>query len=490
MPGTTFCPVCGSRVADQSADAAQAVDSYWADAAGQTVDGGHAVDSHWGDGVDRSVDADGVSGMADPTPDGYPQPVQPSFQPEPQLDQTQFRPQVTPSQLEPVPDAAPTPTPPRPAKKRSSTRTAIVFVVAAVIAAGGGFAGYSWWQQAQHQQMLDQTTSAVKKVVDEQYGKKFEGFVPNNYVNPSDYKVKSVKVDNIMESSGLVSGSAKVVTKNRSFRSSMNFTFNGSRNSDGSVSNVSLDLEDKSTEPVRGIDYDEQNGLKDLDPELSGDSCTVRRDIPGGAPWYYDSSYHQEYEYSFDEDDGWGLMSSDKCDDEGDSNPMQDISGTYEDAGGASTPDIYLKISNYNEDEQTISVELGTDFSLSTKHMSGNMVFRKDDIKLEPVDDDSEFMCFRIGEGGGLVTGPEEINGARGATAALWFVLNPTSSGGINVFKGDDCGLSVYTGTTRRGRFGVLDVTTKVNGGMMSHLSEFSESSFSSDPSTPQFVKQ
>lgn len=336
--------------------------------------------------------------------------------------------------------------------------------------------------------MVDQTTAAVEKTVDEQYGASFGGFVPNNYVNPSTYKVKSVTVSSVTENNGLVSGSAEAVTANRSFRSTMDFTFTGVKDSGGTVSNVTLKLNDKSTEPKRGIDFDEENGLTDLDPELDGSSCTVKQEIPGGAPWYYDPSYHQEYSYYFEDDEGWCLSDSGRYDDDGDSDPMLDISGTYEDSGGAATPDIYLKISNYDEDEGTISVELSTDYSLSRKKLSGRMLFRKDDIELEDIDD-SGYKGFRIGGGGGLVTSSEEITGAESGDAALVFVLNPSSPGGINVYRGDDQGLSVQTGYGKAGRY-TLPVMTGVTGGMMSGLSEFSAWSFENNVPTPQFVKE
>ena len=268
----------------------------------------------------------------------------------------------------------------------------------------------------------------------------------------------------------------------------MDFTFTGVKDSGGTVSNVTLKLNDKSTEPKRGIDFDEENGLTDLDPELDGSSCTVKQEIPGGAPWYYDPSYHQEYSYYFEDDEGWCLSDSGRYDDDGDSDPMLDISGTYEDSGGAATPDIYLKISNYDEDEGTISVELSTDYSLSRKKLSGRMLFRKDDIELEDIDD-SGYKGFRIGGGGGLVTSSEEITGAESGDAALVFVLNPSSPGGINVYRGDDQGLSVQTGYGKAGRY-TLPVMTGVTGGMMSGLSEFSAWSFENNVPTPQFVKE
>lgn len=217
-------------------------------------------------------------------------------------------------------------------------------------------------------------------------------------------------------------------------------------------------------------------------------SCTVKQEIPGGAPWYYDPSYHQEYSYYFEDDEGWCLSDSGRYDDDGDSDPMLDISGTYEDSGGAATPDIYLKISNYDEDEGTISVELSTDYSLSRKKLSGRMLFRKDDIELEDIDD-SGYKGFRIGGGGGLVTSAEEITGAEAGDAALVFVLNPSSPGGINVYRGDDQGLSVQTGYGKAGRY-TLPVMTGVTGGMMSGLSEFSAWSFENNMPTPQFVKE
>ena len=290
------------------------------------------------------------------------------------------------------------------------------------------------------------------------------------------------------ESNGLVNGSAQVVTENRSFRSTIDLTFTGLKGSGGVVSNVSLKSNKVSTEPTRGIDFDEENGLTDLDPELDGSSCTVKQEIPGGAPWYYDPSYHQEYSYYFEDDEGWSLSDSGRYDDDGDSDPMLDISGTYEDSGGADTPDIYLKISNYDEDEGTISVELSTDYSLSRKKLSGRMLFRKDDIELGDIDD-SGYKGFRIGGGGGLVTSCEEITGAESGDAALVFVLNPSSPGGINVYRGDDQGLSVQTGYGKAGRY-TLPVMTGVTGGMMSGLSEFSTWSFENNTPTPQFVKE
>lgn len=183
---------------------------------------------------------------------------------------------VQPQQFQP--DSAPAPMQMAPAKKpRRGKRVAVGLAIAvAVIAVGvGGFAGFSFWRKAQHQKMVDQTTAAVEKTVDEQYGESFGGFVPNNYVNPSTYKVKSVKLSNVTENNGLVSGSAEAVTANRSFRSTMNFTFTGVKGSGDAVSNVTLKLNDKSTEPKRGVDFDEENGLTDLDPELDGSSCTV-----------------------------------------------------------------------------------------------------------------------------------------------------------------------------------------------------------------------
>ena len=522
VPGASFCPVCGSQVASQADKAGVIVDT------GRAFETDPAADADQIFGADRDAGAGRVGGPSGTVAD-VSQPAvassagadagQPAFASSAGADAGQpavassagatgySAPQVQPGYLQSDVSSqfgdpyqserqqssvapAPSPVSASPAKKRGSKKKLVACLVAAVIAVGGGIAGFTCWQQTQHQEMVDRTTAAVKKVVDDRYGTSFEGFVPNNYVTPSPYKVKSVKVDNVMEANGLVSGTAKVVTENRSFRSSMALTFNGSKGSDGTVSNVSLKLEKKSTEPTRGIDFDEQNGLKDLDPELDGDSCTVKQEIPGGAPWYYDASYHEEYDYSFDEDDGWSLEDSGRYSDDGDADPMLDISGTYEDAGGASTPDIYLKVSNYNEDEQTVSVELGTDYSLSSKHMSGHMVFKKDDVKLEEVDEGSQFKCFRIGDGGGAVTSPEEITGADGGSAALWFVLNPTVPGGINVFKGDDNGLYVDTGYVKRGRFGTIPVSTKVNGGMMAHLSKFSEYSFANNPPAPQFTKQ
>lgn len=109
------------------------------------------------------------------------------------------------------PDSAPAPMPMTPAKKpRRGKRVAVGLAIAvAVVAVGiGGFVGFSFWQKAQHQKMVDQTTTAVEKTVDEQYGESFGGFVPSDYVNSSAYKVKSVKVDNVTESNGLVNGSA------------------------------------------------------------------------------------------------------------------------------------------------------------------------------------------------------------------------------------------------------------------------------------------
>ena len=442
VPGTTFCPICGARVMDQGFDEPM---SNTADHAQQ----------YW----DQS--------QAQPEQQYWAQPQQ--FQP----------------------DSAPAPMSMAPAKKpRRGKRVAAGLAIAVVVIAVGvgGFAGFSFWQKAQHQKMVDQTTAAVEKTVDEQYGESFGGFVPNNYVNPSTYKVKSVKVSSVTENNGLVSGSAEAVTANRSFRSTMDFTFTGVKDSGGTVSNVTLKLNDKSTEPKRGIDFDEENGLTDLDPELDGSSCTVKQEIPGGAPWYYDPSYHQEYSYYFEDDEGWCLSDSGRYDDDGDSDPMLDISGTYEDSGGAATPDIYLKISNYDEDEGTISVELSTDYSLSRKKLSGRMLFRKDDIELEDIDD-SGYKGFRIGGGGGLVTSAEEITGAEAGDAALVFVLNPSSPGGINVYRGDDQGLSVQTGYGKAGRY-TLPVMTGVTGGMMSGLSEFSAWSFENNTLTPQFVKE
>lgn len=408
-------------------------------------------------------------------------------------DQSQAQPEqqywAQPQQFQP--DSAPTPMSMAPAKKpRRGKRVAagLVIAVVVIVMGIGGFVGFSFWQKAQHQKMVDQTTAAVKKTVDEQYGESFGGFVSSDYVNSSAYKVKSVKVDNVTESNGLVNGSAQVVTENRSFRSTIDLTFTGAKDSGGTVSNVTLKLNDKSTEPKRGIDFDEENGLTDLDPELDGSSCTVKQEIPGGAPWYYDPSYHQEYSYYFEDDEGWSLSDSGRYDDDGDSDPMLDISGTYEDSGGAATPDIYLKISNYDEDEGTISVELSTDYSLSRKKLSGRMLFRKDDIELEDIDD-SGYKGFRIGGGGGLVTSAEEITGAEAGDAALVFVLNPSSPGGINVYRGDDQGLSVQTGYGKAGRY-TLPVMTGVTGGMMSGLSEFSAWSFENNTPTPQFVKE
>lgn len=408
-------------------------------------------------------------------------------------DQSQAQPEqqywAQPQQFQP--DSAPAPMSMAPAKKpRRGKRVAagLAIAVVVIVMGIGGFVGFSFWQKAQHQKMVDQTTAAVKKTVGEQYGESFGGFVSSDYVNSSAYKVKSVKVDNVTESNGLVNGSAQVVTENRSFRSTIDLTFTGLKGSDGVVSNVSLKSNKVSTEPTRGIDFDEENGLTDVDSELEGSTCTVKQEIPGGAPWYYDPSYHQEYSYYFEDDEGWSLSDSGRYDDDGDSDPMLDISGTYEDSGGAATPDIYLKISNYDEDEGTISVELSTDYSLSRKKLSGRMLFRKDDIELEDIDD-SGYKGFRIGGGGGLVTSAEEITGAEAGDAALVFVLNPSSPGGINVYRGDDQGLSVQTGYGKAGRY-TLPVMTGVTGGMMSGLSEFSTWSFENNAPTPQFVKE
>ena len=442
VPGTTFCPICGAQVMDQGFDEPMANTADYAQ-------------QYW----DQS--------QAQPEQRYWAQPQQ--FQS----------------------DSAPAPIPMAPAKKprRGKKVAAGLAIAAVVIAVGvGGFAGFSFWQKAQHQKMVDQVTAAVEKTVDEQYGESFGGFVSNDYVNPSTYKVKSVKVSNVTENNGLVSGSAEAVTANRSFRSTMGFTFTGVKGSGDTISNVTLKLNDKSTEPKRGIDFDEENGLKDLDPEFDAWSCTVKQEIPDGAPWYYDASYHQEYSYGFDEDEGWYFSDSGCYDDDGDSDPMLDISGTYEDSGGASTPDVYLKISNYDEDEGTISVELSTDYSLSRKNLSGRMVFRKDDIELEDIDD-SGYKGFRIGGGGGLVTSPEEITGAEAGDAALVFVLNPSASGGINVYKGGNEGLSVQTGYGKAGRY-TLPVVTEVTGGMMSGLSKFSAWSFENNRPAPQFVKE
>ena len=255
----------------------------------------------------------------------------------------QYWDQPQPQQFQP--DSAPAPMSMAPAKKpRRGKRVAagLAIAVVVIVMGIGGFVGFSFWQKAQYQKMVDQTTAAVKKTVDEQYGESFGGFVSSDYVNSSAYKVKSVKVSNVTENNGLVSGSAEAVTANRSFRSTMDFTFTGVKGSGDAVSDVTLKLNDKSTEPKRGIDFDEENGLTDLDPELDGSSCTVKQEIPGGAPWYYDPSYHQEYSYYFEDDEGWSLSDSGRYDDDGDSDPMLDISGTYEDSGGAATPDIYL----------------------------------------------------------------------------------------------------------------------------------------------------
>lgn len=452
VPGTTFCPICGARVMDQGFDESMANTADYAQ-------------QYW--------------------------------------DQSQTQPEqqywAQPQQFQP--DSAPAPMPMAPAKKpRRGKRVAagLAIAVVVIVMGIGGFVGFSFWQKAQHQKMVDQTTAAVKKTVDEQYGESFGGFVSSDYVNSSAYKVKSVKVDNVTESNGLVNGSAQVVTENRSFRSTIDLTFTGLKGSGGVVSNVSLKSNKVSTEPTRGIDFDEENGLTDVDSELEGSSCTVKQDVPGEVPWYFDDSYHQEYVYSFDEATGWCFDYSDLCDDDGDTEPMADISGTYEDFDEDGTPDTYLKISNFDEVAGTISVELSTDYSLSRKDLSGHMVFKKDDVSIEEIGD-SGFMGFRIGEVDDYdedydddydedydddydePASADEITGAKAGQATLTFVFNPSMEGGISVFKGDDYGLEVQTG---------YDTMSGVTGGMMSELSRFDAWRFENYTPTPQFVKE
>lgn len=456
VPGTTFCPICGAQVMGQGfdepmANAADYAQQYW----------------------DQS---------------------------QAQLEQQYW---AQPQQFQP--DSAPAPMPMAPAKKpRRGKRVAagLAIAVVVIVMGIGGFVGFSFWQKAQHQKMVDQTTAAVEKTVDEQYGESFGGFVSNDYVNPSTYKVKSVKVDNVTESNGLVNGSAQVVTENRSFRSTIDLTFTGLKGSGGVVSNVSLKSNKVSTEPTRGIDFDEENGLTDVDSELEGSTCTVKQDVPGEVPWYFDDSYHQEYVYSFDEATGWCFDYSDLCDDDGDTEPMADISGTYEDFDEDGTPDTYLKISNFDEVAGTISVELSTDYSLSRKDLSGRMVFKKDDVCIEEIGD-SGFMGFRIGEVDDYdddydedydddydddydedydePASADEITGAKAGQATLTFVFNPSMEGGISVFRGDDYGLEVQTG------YGTM---SGVTGGMMSELRRFDAWAFENNTPAPQFVKE
>lgn len=419
-----------------------------------------------------------------------------------QRNQQQYWTQPRPQQSQPSPVPVPMPTTPanKPCRGKKIASGLIVAVVVIVIGIGG-FVGFSFWQKAQYQKMVDQVTASVEKTANEQYGEYFGGFVSSDYVNSSAYKVKSVKVDNVTESNGLVNGSARVITENRSFRSTIDLTFTGLKGSGGVVSNVSLKSNKVSTEPTRGIDFDEENGLTDVDSELEGSSCTVKQDVPGEVPWYFDDSYHQEYVYSFDQATGWCFDYSDLCDDDGDTEPMVDISGTYEDFDEDGTPDIYLKISNYDEAAGTISVELSTDYSLSRKDLSGRMVFKKDDVCIEEIGD-SGFMGFRIGEGEDYddydddydddddddydddydePASADEITGAKAGQATLTFVFNPSMEGGISVFKGDDYGLEVQTG---------YNTMSGVTGGMMSDLSRFDAWTFENNTPTPQFVKE
>lgn len=446
VPGTTFCPICGAQVMGQGFDGPMS----------NTVD--------------------------------YAQ--QHVSQPQTQQNQQYW---AQSQQFQPSPAPVPMSTAPVTKPRRGKKIAAGLVIAVAVIAVGiGGFVGFSFWQKTQHQKTVDQATAAVEKMANEQYGEYFGGFVPSDYVNPSTYKIKSVKVDNVTESNGLVNGSAQVVTENRSFRSTIDLTFTGLKGSGGVVSNVCLKSNKISTEPTRGIDFDEENGLTDVDSELEGSSCTVKQDVPGEAPWYFDDSCHQEYVYSFDQATGWCFDYSDLCDDDGDTEPMVDISGTYEDFDGDDTPDIYLKISNYDEVAGTISVELSTDYSLSRKDLSGRMVFKKDDVWIEEIGD-SGFMGFRIGEVEDYdedgdydddydePASADEITGAKAGQATLTFVFNPSMEGGISVFRGDDYGLEVQTG---------YSTMTGVTGGMMSELRRFDAWTFENNTPAPQFVKE
>lgn len=81
-----------------------------------------------------------------------------------------------------------------------------------------------------------------------------------------------------------VTGSATVTTENESFSSTVDLSFSGTTAQDGSLGDVSVSVADKSTVPLKGIDFDSAHGLQNLDLPLDGDDwCSYEQDKPGSG---------------------------------------------------------------------------------------------------------------------------------------------------------------------------------------------------------------
>lgn len=374
-----------------------------------------------------------------------------------------------------------------PKPKKKLNKKAIVGVVAAVLIAGGGFGGYSYYQKTQWDKLTQDARSVVEQKVDDEFGASFNGFVPNNYVNVSSYSVTDFQIGNVARDGDSVNGTATATTENESFRSTIDLSFTAAAASDGSLSNVDVEVTDKSTVPIKGIDYDTSNGFQNLNLSLSGDnSCTYKQDKPDANAWYYASGIKECYSYRFNEDSGWSFDNvSEEVPEDG---KYADLSGTYSVPGG-SNANAYLKLSNYNahdsEYRRTYTVEISSDYVVSGK-TSGVMTFKKDHVALEDLD--NGLISLSLGETG-MVVGADSISGAEEGDCQLQIVMNPSVPGGVNVFKLDKNGLEVLTGYQKRGKF-LVHVMTEITGGYLSGLTRFNASSFSQNPPAPQFVRE
>lgn len=381
----------------------------------------------------------------------------------------------------------------KPAKKpgRRPGKKLVIGLVAVALIAGGGYAGYSYYQKTQWDNLVQSAATAVEQRADDEFGASFTGFVPNNYVNESSYSVTDFQMGDVNHNDDSVTGTATVTTQNESFCSTVDLTFSGTTASDGSLSDVDLSVADKSTVPLKGIDYDTSHGFENLDLPLDGDNhCSYDQDKPDSSAWYYASGIKEQYHYKFDEDSGWSF--GDVVEVVPDDGKYADLSGTYTVPGGTN-PDAYLTLSNYNPHDTsagysrpTYSLELSTDYELSGK-TSGKMVFRKDNVALEELD--GGLVGFNLGETG-LVVGAKEITGAESGDCQLQIVMNPGTAGGVNVFSLEQGhSLRVFAGYQRVGN-SVVQLRTYTTGGYLSGLPSLNASSFAQNPPAPQFVRE
>ena len=216
---------------------------------------------------------------------------------------------------------------------------------------------------------LENIDSKIQEAAEASFGvgSGFAGYAANDYVNPSEYSVTSVQVQDKKANGSAVSGTAAITLENDSFKSEGTYTFTANADDEGNLSDTEFSLQDQTTTVKRGIDFDEERGVSERDisnVNTAQGTCSASVPDTSGSSWMKSSGTDIVYTYAFD-GEKWAYESEDTAQGE----VLWTITGTYEGTYCGDTTTFEIPI--YPEDSGSEAV------IKDYKYKRPNKVFRE-----------------------------------------------------------------------------------------------------------------